>query len=95
MSEIVLEGALTIEKQDTSTGTSIRTAFRENGAKGISFACWVKEKDISGNIRALVAGTRPESPESSMLGFTEFSQDVARVLLDTQRPKLNTFGIGE
>ena len=95
MSNIALEGTLTIEKTEYAHGTAIRTAFREAGAKEISFACWVKEKDISGNIKALVNGTRPESPESCMMGFTDFTQDVARVLSAEKRPRMNTFGIGE
>ncbi len=95
MSKVTVDGTLVIEKTESSLGPSIRTSFRGEGAKGISFACWVRVKDISGNIRSLVNGTRPESPESSMLGFTEFTQDVARVLTAEKRPELNTFGIGE
>jgi len=95
MSKIEVDGTLSIESTEYAQGTAIRTSFRGACAQGISFACWVKEKDISGNIRALVNGMRPDSPDSSMIGFTEFSQDVARLLQARKRPELNTFGIGE
>jgi hypothetical protein len=91
----MLDGTLTIESMESSVGPSVRTSFRADGASGISFACWVKEKDLSGNIRAQVNSTKPENPESCMLGYPVFDRDVARVLREKKRPELNTFGIGE
>ena len=95
MSRLSARGTLSIETMEYSYGTAVRTSFMEEGSEVISFACWVKEKDLSGNIRTLLTGNRPENPESCMLGFPVFDQDVARVLRAEKRPELNTFGIGE
>jgi len=51
--------------------------------------------ELSGNIKRRVSSESLAVQEACMIGFTSFSDDVARLLRHQEKEELNTFGIGE
>ena len=94
MSSVHLQGILSIERMSFSTGDSVRTSFVADCDPRVVFACWVKEEQLSGNIRHQVEGTLPEGVEASMIGYASFADVVVGLVQDNEED-INTFGIGE
>lgn len=88
-----MDGTLSIEAVTTARGEAVRTAFKPAGSMYIAFSNWISVEALSGNVRAKIEGLRPDSPESTMFGFTEFDNCVVDVVRAPEE-ELNTFGIG-
>jgi len=87
-----IEGTLFLEKVDSSVGESIRTSFKIRGRHQDFFACWVKLSDLSGDILKRLGVLESPKPYACMLGFTEFSDQVA-YLLKKRKKNRKTLGI--
>jgi len=95
MNEVVIKGSLKIELINTENGQAIRTAFYTGAGSDMSFSCWVKVSELSGNIKRRVSSESLAAQEACMIGLTSFSDNVASLLMQQEKEELNTFGIGE
>jgi len=92
MTEIQIDGTLIVGHGPTASGPAVRVSFKRKDSPFISFACWVKEEDLSPNTIATISGER-RSGGSTMIGYTELEQSIARAYAPPSGVKKNTFGL--
>jgi len=86
-------GILSMEQIKTPLGKAVRTSFKEEHSKNISFSCWTPLDRLSGKAKSALKGISSEERESCMIGFTGFDQAISCLFRPKEAPKRNTFGL--